>query len=409
VTGASRGSGNTYDYATIKYSSAGVPLWTNRYDGPGNDNDWAYAVAVDSNNDVIVTGDSRASGNTYDYATIKYSSAGVPLWTNGYNGSGNGIDMATAVAVDGDNNVIVTGMSANVGGSFDYATIKYASGGWPLWVSRYNGPGNGDDDANAVAVDGNNNVIVTGSSSGGYATIKYYGNGYPLWTNRYDGPGNGGNSAFAVAVDGSDNVIVTGSSASTNGYPDYATIKYSNAGTPLWTNRYDGPLNISDEAVAMAVDGNDNVVVTGYSTSQNYPVPYNKDYVTIKYASAGAPLWTNRYNGSGDSEDTVAAVVVDQSGYVIVTGGSVGSEGYYDIATIKYAYSPMFSDFKLTDGTFQIWLENLTSPGTVMLEASTNLVGWSPLITNTAPTNVLFYTDQETSNHLWRFYRARKL
>ena len=32
----------------------------------------------------------------------------------------------------------------------------------PLWTNRYNGPGNGDDRAYAVAVDGSNNVIVTG-------------------------------------------------------------------------------------------------------------------------------------------------------------------------------------------------------------------------------------------------------
>ena len=34
----------------------------------------------------------------------------------------------------------------------------------PLWTNRYNGPGNGDDYACAVAVDGSNNVIVTGYS-----------------------------------------------------------------------------------------------------------------------------------------------------------------------------------------------------------------------------------------------------
>jgi hypothetical protein len=34
----------------------------------------------------------------------------------------------------------------------------------------------------------------------------------PLWTNRYNGLANGNNQAIAMAVDGSNNVIVTGSS-----------------------------------------------------------------------------------------------------------------------------------------------------------------------------------------------------
>jgi hypothetical protein len=162
-----------------------------------------------------------------------HSQGGIPLWTNRYNGPGNGDDHANAVAVDSSNNVIVTGQSYN-GTNLDYATIKYSSAGIPLWTNRYDGPEHYDDNASAVAVDSSNNVIVTGSpyfSYGvgryyGYVTIKYSNAGVPLWTNLYNGPGNGGGIAYAMAVDHSNNVIVTGSSYNgTNN--DYATIKYS--------------------------------------------------------------------------------------------------------------------------------------------------------------------------------------
>ena len=249
VTGQSYGGASSYDYATIKYSSAGAPLWTNRYDGPGGRVDAANAVAVDSGNNVIVTGYSeglRASPDYHngDYATIKYSSAGVPLWTSRYGREGDGTnaysgyDNAHAVAVDGSDNVIVTGGASNENNNQDYATIKYSSSGVPIWTNRYNGSSNwGDDIAWAVAVDGSNDVIVTGNSQNHYATIKYSSAGAPLWTNRYSGPGGGYDYAWAVAVDHSNNVIVTGSSSGSGSANDYATIKYSSAGLPLWTKR----------------------------------------------------------------------------------------------------------------------------------------------------------------------------
>ena len=71
-----------------------VQAWVQRYSGPGND-DAATAMAVDGSNNVIVTGYSVWQRSRYDYATIKYSSAGVPLWTNRYNGPGNGDDQPT--------------------------------------------------------------------------------------------------------------------------------------------------------------------------------------------------------------------------------------------------------------------------------------------------------------------------
>jgi predicted house-cleaning NTP pyrophosphatase (Maf/HAM1 superfamily) len=335
VTGFSTGSGGEYVYATIAYSGAGVALWTNRYNRPGNCYDVATAVAVDGSGNVFVTGSSTGSGSGQDYATIAYSGAGVALWTNRYNGPGNSDDYANAVAVDGSGNVFVTGNSAGSGSGLDYATIKYSGVGVPLWTNRYNGPANGDDGANGVAVDGSGNVFVTGNSSGDYATIKYSGAGVPLWTNRYNGPGNGNDAAGPVAVDGSGNVFVTGVSEQTAGsfVFDYATIKYSGEGVPLWTNRYNGPGNDDDQATAVAVDGSGNVFVTGYSTGSGS----GQDYATIAYSGAGVALWTNRYNGPGNSFDVAKAMAVDRGGNVIVTGNSRGSGGNDDYATIAYS------------------------------------------------------------------------
>jgi len=348
VTGYSGNSDNgragAVDYLTIAYSGAGTALWTNRYNGPGTNIDQANAVAVDGAGNVFVTGYSYGASttNSADYTTIKYSGSGVPLWTNRYNGPGTNVDQANALVVNGSGDVAVTGYSYNASGSADYATIKYSSAGIPLWTNRYNGPGNSTDQSVAAAGDGSGNVLVTGysygaatASSADYATIKYSSAGVPMWTNRYNGPGNNIDQTAAVAVDGNDNLLVTGYSynATTASSADYATIKYSSAGVPMWTNRYNGPGNSIDQAAAVAVDGNGNVLVTGYSYSAGYA-----DYATIKYSSAGVPVWTNRFNGPGKNADQAAAVAVDTDGNVFVTGSSTASgTTNSDYATIKYS------------------------------------------------------------------------
>jgi hypothetical protein len=175
VTGSSTGSGFNYDYATIKYNSSGDSLWVARYNGYI---DAAYSLAVDGSGNVYVTGSSTGSGFNYDYATIKYNSSGVQQWVQRYNGPGNTGDQAESLALDGSGNVYVTGVSVGSGTGGDYATIKYNSSGVQQWVQRYNGPGNDDDWAYSLAVDGTGNVYVTGYSYGSgtyydYATIKY--------------------------------------------------------------------------------------------------------------------------------------------------------------------------------------------------------------------------------------------
>ncbi|MBK6772393.1 MAG: SBBP repeat-containing protein [Ignavibacteria bacterium] len=75
----------------------------------------ATSLAVDGSGNVYVTGYSTGSGQRFDYATIKYNSSGVQQWVARYNGPGNSIDYANSLAVDGSGNVYVTGISDGSG------------------------------------------------------------------------------------------------------------------------------------------------------------------------------------------------------------------------------------------------------------------------------------------------------
>jgi uncharacterized delta-60 repeat protein len=338
VTGRSYSSDTHYDYATVKYDPNGSELWVARYNGPGDGHDNTSAITVDAEGNVYVTGFCYSGDNVnFDYATVKYDSSGNQLWVARYDGPANMQDYASSMALDSEGNVYVTGRSRSSESNIDYATVKYDTNGNELWVARYDPSGYASDEACAIAVDPEGNVYVTGhswnlSTNLDYATIKYDINGNQLWVARYDGPGNGYDWAYAMALDASGNVYVAGGSYSSDTSFDYATVKYDSSGNELWIARYDGPASHYDEAMAMALDASGDVYVTGYSDGGT---TFN-DYATVKYDSSGNELWVARYNGPGNGFDYAVAMALDASGNVYVTGQSYGSTND-DYATIKYA------------------------------------------------------------------------
>jgi uncharacterized delta-60 repeat protein len=203
------------------------------------------------------------------------------------------------------------------------------------WEARFNGLANNADFSNAMCIDLFSNVYVTGRTAdpnnfNDILTVKYNQFGDTLWTRIYNGPGNLSDEALAVVTDSSGNVYVCGKSFSVNGLDDFVTIKYSSTGTEQWIRRYGG--NLNDIAYALTVDNSGNVYVTGGISESN-----GFDFATIKYNSAGDSLWVKKYNGlPGNSSDIATSISIDNTGNVLVTGTSWGGISNYDCLTIKY-------------------------------------------------------------------------
>jgi hypothetical protein len=268
-------------FTTIAYSNNGVPLWTNLYQSAQSQAAIASCIVVGANDNVYVGGYSSVAGNIYDYVAIAYSSTGIPLWTNRYGGSGSEYDYAVSIAASANGNIYLTGRSTGLGTGFDFATIGYSSNGIPLWTNRCNQT---VDLAVSVATDKQNNVFVTGYSSNGtnydFLTIAYSSTGLALWTNRYNGSANNSDQATAVVVDHAGVVYVIGNSYSPGASDDYVIIAYSNSGVPMKTNRYDAE-GWSDKPIAAQVDRDGNLYVTGtsFANSGGY------DFATIKFST----------------------------------------------------------------------------------------------------------------------------
>ena len=329
VTGPSEAKGGNLDYATVKYNADGVQQWVARYNGEGNGEDWPYAITVDENGNVYITGRSMGGGRkgNLNYATVKYNQHGQQQGVAIYRGTLN--DVAMDVQADGQGNVYVTGFTkgSNPIGGEAITTIKYEyvssvnqlSQKWVVDYDMAPNDGNGAnaEEGNSLVVDASGNVYVTGRTVGNNRiAIKYDNNGVQKWVYLV----NGGEGR-KILLDGDGNILLTGFSGHTT--------KLDPAGNLMWQADYPGA-GFWD----MALDGSGNVYVTGQTSVNGH-----SQYKTVKYNSAGVEQWASNYYGDANSPNFARNIAVSQSGNVYVTGYATipsGSSTATKIGTVKY-------------------------------------------------------------------------
>ncbi|MBW2978053.1 SBBP repeat-containing protein [Candidatus Woesearchaeota archaeon] len=325
IMGLTNGTGSR-DCFTIKYDSNGNEIWNATYDSGAWD--CAYSkggIDIDSAGDVYVTGETAI-----DFLTIKYNGTdGSEIWNVTYDGGSN--DVSNDLVVDSEGNVYVTGYS-RLGGDADIFTIKYnGTDKSVLWSTPFDS--GLEDFAYGVTVDSEGNVYVVGvinaTGNRNYHTIKYNGtDGSEIWNVTYYTSGGSGDSAQAVAVDSQGNVYVTGQAKISISPASYLTIKYNGTdGSEIWNTTLSGTTGAM--AKDIVIDSTDNVYVTGYAYTSG-----KRNYHTIKYNSIdGSKIWDKIYN-SGATDDG-SGIDLDSLGNIYVTG-SANITGYRKFHTIKY-------------------------------------------------------------------------
>ncbi|HSG98451.1 MAG TPA: thrombospondin type 3 repeat-containing protein, partial [candidate division Zixibacteria bacterium] len=327
------------ELAALKLGPAGTGLWLQSHVAQQN-NAEANAIAVDGAGAVHVAG--RSQETAQQMAILKYASDGILQWSRFLYGVG-GINGFTGIHISSDTTIYCSGyrygITRNLSSLTDYALIPFDSVGGVRWQGRYDGPAAATDTPLDMAVGTTGNIHLTGTSDGGltgmdFATVKFSPAGDPIWLRRYDGTASAADSAVGIAVDACGRVFVTGSSVDPVTGTDIVTLAYDSEGGLLWERRYDHGLGLTDRASAVALDSRGNVYVTGRTDA----APADK-WITLKYNAEGALLWVTTYDAANSGNGGPSAMVVDNDANIYITGKAWIDSTRYDCVTIKYVQS----------------------------------------------------------------------
>lgn len=320
-----------FDFVTIKYNARGEEQWIARYT-PGVNWDSAVGIGLDKFSNVYICGKHNNL-----FCTIKYDVAGSLQWVRCLDGKAARFTAAQALAVDYEGNIIVTGDNQGQIGDQDMATVKYNTNGEQLWRVDYAGPGRSYDEPAAMALDKDGNINITGGSwaidsiaTFDILTLRYDAGGNTVWNHRFKGARGYGYKPADIATDDSGNVFVSGHSyideEGSQYLQSYLVVKYNSAGQLLWMNHEPGNFFHLKRAIPKIALDSKG---NSYLIGAIHRANNAADYVVAKYNAIGVKQWDVRYDGGGN--DLAEAADIDESGNIYVSGVSGRA-----ITTIKY-------------------------------------------------------------------------
>lgn len=308
---------------------------------------------------------------TYGFITKEYNRAATLLvdpypirqWGTYY--GGNKDDAALASALDKNGNVFLGGYTyttssfattgshqTTIAGVKDAFLAKFNAGGIRQWVTYYGG--NGDEEANTCAIDGNGNVLLGGytTSSSAIATsgshqeaisglkdaflAKFSTDGVRQWATYYGGSYEEVGSSCAIDVN--NNIFLAG--IRTGSYDDAFLVKFNSSGVKQWDIYYE-----KSEGRSCAVDGNGNVFLAGQTTNSSNIATTGthqkilggkSDAFLIKYNSSGVRQWGTYYGGS-ELENSYSCAT-DKDGNIFLTGYTQSTSAIATTASHQVSY-----------------------------------------------------------------------
>ena len=267
----------------------------------------------------------------------------TPIWHTFLGGSGD--DIGYSVIVDESGNIYVAGLSVvswgsplrALSGNGDAFVAKLDSSGTLLWHTFLGG--NTYDRGFSIALDGNGNIYISGSSYGtwGNPIQAHYGNsdafiakldssGNLLWNTFFGNPSTY-DDGHGITVDETGNVYLAGTLGAPGAYVAFVA-KFDPSGNLTWALPMGG--SGYDQASSVVVDASGNIFVSGISEatwgSPLRAFSTGTDSFIAKINPTGSLIWNTFLGGSG-IEDSIYSIVLDESGNIYATGYSDATWG----------------------------------------------------------------------------------